>query len=173
MGFAAWAGQSHTLGDWASRKSYPLPLSVKAVQTPNSCWASTAPERKPKSHVLLHYHPLPSVCSVTVVQLSFSSAYPVVWCPFLNFTSCSAEAFHFFTVSLIHASMKIFKKHLFDGTNSNIFLFSPWGQSNTGAGCPGSLCSLHYWRFSKSNEIKPWATRSEHIAGSSSSRRVD
>ena len=57
----------HILGNLASHKSYLLPLSVKAVQNPNSRWASNAPERKPKSHILLHYHPLPSVCSVTVV----------------------------------------------------------------------------------------------------------
>lgn len=38
--------------------------------------------------------------------------------------------------------------------------FSPWGQSGSGVGCPEKLCSLHSWRFSSPNWIKPWATTS-------------
>ena len=39
--------------------------------------------------------------------------------------------------------------------------FSPWGQSDIGAGYPENLCSLPPGKFSRLNWIKPWATWSD------------
>lgn len=48
-----------------------------------------------------------------------------------------------------------------------------WGQSSIGAGCPEKWGSLHYWRFSRPNWIKPRATWSDYIADSVLSTRLD
>lgn len=35
-------------------------------------------------------------------------------------------------------------------------IFSPWGQSPIGTGCPETLCSLHLGRFSRHSRIRGW-----------------